>query len=112
MTAFHHEMKSERRTDAAGLVELRYLDELRRRVAWQADAAAVLRARAARAPRAPVDPLALPDLFRIVESRPHAARAPEWRSFLAELQFLGDAEGRLPSSLERLVRVVFADLLD
>ena len=72
----------------------------------------LLRTRAARQAPVLVDPLQLSDLFRLVESRPHAPRAPEWRAFLAELQFLADADGRLPSWLERLVRVVLTDLLD
>jgi hypothetical protein len=110
MSALQHEDVP--RFDAAKLAELRYLDELRRRVAWQADAAALLRTRAARHAPLLVDPLELSDLFRLVESRPHAPRAREWRAFLAELQFLADADGRLPAWLERLVRVVLADLLD
>jgi hypothetical protein len=94
--------------DPATQAEERFLAELRQRVAWQSERAAALRAAAA-------DPVAdlrdLAALWRLVESRPDAPRAAEWRSFLIELRDLADESGRLPEFLERLVRVVLADLL-
>jgi hypothetical protein len=98
--------------EPATLVELRYLDELRRRVSWHADAADALRARARERSHEPVDVLDAAALERLVADRPHAPRAHEWRAFLGELRFLADTSGRLPANLERLVRVVLADLLD
>ena len=97
--------------DPATLAEARFLEDLRRRVSWQADAADVLRARASRVEREAVDPLDALALERLVAARPHAPRAREWRAFLIELRELADEEGRLPASLERLVRVVLNDLL-
>jgi hypothetical protein len=94
--------------DTAALVEERFLAELRARVAWQSDRAAALRAAVAD----PVpDPRDLGSLWRLVESRPDAPRAAEWRAFLIELRDLADERGRLPEYLERLVGVVLADLL-
>ena len=90
--------------------EARYLAELRRRVAWQSEAAARERAQAAHdAPvRDPLDPVALAAL---VEMHADDLRTPERRAFLAELEILIEDDGRLPASVEGLVRLVFADLL-
>jgi hypothetical protein len=96
-------------TDPAA-AEVRFLEDLRRRVAWQADEAARLRLRARR-PAAPVDLLDANALELLVHAHPEAPRAAEWRAFLAELRYLADDRGRLPAALERLVRVVLADLL-
>ena len=93
----------------AAAAEARFLEELRRRVAWQAEEAARQRVVV---PREPVDPLDAEALERLVQAHPNADRAAEWRSFLAELRYLADDQGRLPETLERLVRVVLADLLE
>jgi hypothetical protein len=94
----------------AAAAEERFLADLRERVAWQAEEAARLRAQ--ERPVAALDPLDADALERLVHAHPHALRNAEWRCFLADLRFLVDADGRLPASLERLVRVVFADLLE
>jgi hypothetical protein len=91
---------------SAEAAEERFLDELRRRVAWQAEQAARQR-EAAR----PKDPLDTTVLWRLVEEHDDALRQSEWRAFLAELHELTDANGRLPASFERLVRTVFGELL-
>lgn len=93
----------------AEAAEARFLADLRRRVAWQAEEAA--RQRVA----VPVEPLDLLDaraLEALVHAHPEAERAAEWRAFLAELRYLADDHGRLPATLERLVRIVLADLLE
>lgn len=94
--------------DPAALEE-QFLSELRRRVAWQAEAAARLRSGVA-AP-APPDPLDLAALRRLVAGRPELPRHREWSAFLDELEELADERGRLPELLEGLVTVVLADLL-
>jgi hypothetical protein len=88
--------------------ELRFLEEVRARVAWQADAASRLRGTIAE----PLDVLDVAALERLVAANADAPRAAEWLSFLDELAFLAEPGGRLPATLERLVRVVFADLLE
>jgi hypothetical protein len=93
----------------AEAAEARFLDELRRRVAWQAEEAS--RQRVA-VPATPLDLLDAGTLERLVEAHPEAGRAAEWRAFLVELRYLADDQGRLPATLERLVRVVLADLLE
>lgn len=93
----------------AEAAEARFLEELRRRVAWQAEEAS--RQRVA-VPREPLDLLDAGALERLVQAHPDAPRADEWRAFLVELRYLADDQGRLPATLERLVRVVFADLLE
>ena len=93
----------------AAAAEARFLEELRNRVSWQAAAAA--RQRVA-APAEPVDVLDAGALERLVQAHPDAPRADEWRAFLVELRYLADDQGRLPATLERLVRVVLADLLE
>lgn len=96
--------------ELAALAEKRFLDTVRRRVAWQAGEAA--RQRAVRLDQAPApDLLDVAVLARLLETRPDAPRAAEWRVFVAELQEIADAEGRLPAVIERLVRFVLADLL-
>jgi hypothetical protein len=94
----------------AALAETRFLDGVRRRVAWQADQAARLRA-LPRQPAAPLDVLDLNALCRLVAAVPAGPRTPEWTAFLEELCELAEPDGRLPEILERLVRVVFAELL-
>jgi hypothetical protein len=93
----------------AAAAEARFLDELRRRVSWQAEAAAQQRDAV---PAEPLDLLDAGELERLVQAHPDAERAAEWRAFLAELRYLADDQGRLPATLERLVRVVLADLLE
>lgn len=93
----------------AALAEQRFLDSVRRRVAWQSEQAARLRA-LPREPQ-PFDLLDLGALTRLVAGHPAAPRAAEWSAFLDELRELADENGRLPGILERLVRVVFAELL-
>lgn len=97
--------------DAAAVAEERFLAELRDRVAWQAHQAAVQRTQASPPPAEPVDVLDVLELMGIVERNSDEPRAAEWRAFLEELSFLADEGGRLPAALERLVRVVLADLL-
>jgi hypothetical protein len=96
-------------TVAPDELQERFLAGLRERVAWQAEVAARLRAEAAAAPR-PHDVLDLEVLHRLVDEAGGPRRA-EWRAFLAELDILGDRQGRLPPQLERLVRVVLGELL-
>ena len=91
--------------------EDRYLAQLRRRVAWQADRAASLRAASVAPDRAPFDLLDPLALAALIDTRPDDLRAPERRAFLVELAELVDEHGRLPSLVEGLVRLVFADLL-
>jgi hypothetical protein len=91
--------------------EQRFLEELRRRVAWQAEAVARLRAEQPPAP-APFDPLDFAALEGLVAANSAAPRAQEWQLFLEELEILVEADGRLPQLVERLVRVVFAELLE
>jgi hypothetical protein len=92
------------------VLEERFLAELRRRVSWQAEAAARLRGGAA-----PVTPrihvLDLRSLRELVDARPDAPRHREWSAFLDELDELAEPGHRLPKSLEGLVTVVLADLL-
>jgi len=88
--------------------EQRFLERLRERVAWQAEQAELQRTRQ----RETIDVLDAGTLERLVRGRPDAARNAEWRAFLAELRYLADDQGRLPAPLERLVRVVLADLLE
>jgi hypothetical protein len=98
-------------TFSVDAAEERYLAELRRRVAWQSEAAARERAQAAAQHvqlRDPLDPVALAAL---VEAHPDDIRTPERRAFLAELEILIEEDGRLPESVEGLIRLVFADLL-
>jgi hypothetical protein len=99
---------AEQRRAQAALAEERYLASVRRRVGWQAGRAEQLRA-AERAPE--LDVLDVAALRRLVDAHPEAPRAAEWRAFLAELAELADTRGRLPEVLERLVRVVLAELL-
>jgi hypothetical protein len=94
----------------AAEAEVRFLEELRSRVAWQAEEAARLRLRAG-TPAPSVDLLDANALELLVHAHPEAPRAAEWRAFLAELRYLADDRGRLPATLERLIRVVLADLL-
>lgn len=98
--------------DEAVAAEERFLVIVRRRVAWQAEAAARLRGHAVAAQGPSVDVLQLATLERLVAARAELPRAAEWRAFLDELEFLVDQDGRLPDSLERLVRVVLAELLE
>ena len=94
----------------AALAEARFLDSVRRRVAWQAEQAARLRA-LPRAPRTPLDLLDVAVLERLVAEHPTAPRAAEWRAFVGELRELAGADGRLPEIVDRLVAVVFDELL-
>lgn len=89
--------------------ELRFLEEVRARVAWQAEKAARLREPAS-VPA--LDVLDVAVLERLVAAAPDAPRAGEWRLFVAELREVASPTGRLPENLERLVRVVLGDLLD
>jgi hypothetical protein len=89
--------------------EQRFLEQVRQRVAWQAEAASRLRGGP---PERVLDVLDLATLTRLVEAHADAPRGAEWRLFLDELAFLADASGRLPATLERLVRVVLADVLE
>jgi hypothetical protein len=102
-------------TDAVALhpaaqAEARFLEQLRRRVSWQAEQAGRLRtdAVAGHVLHDPLDPVALAAL---IETRPADVRAPERRAFLAELEVLIEEDGRLPAMVEGLVRLVFSDLL-
>lgn len=94
----------------AAAAEERFLAELRQRVAWQAEEAERQRGTPVRSSH--VDVLEAATLDRLVSANPDAPRAAEWRSFLGELRYLTDDQGRLPAQLERLVRVVFAELLE
>jgi hypothetical protein len=93
------------------LAEERFLESLRRRVSWQAEQAARQRAHAVASRPVALDPLDPAALAALIETRPDDVRAPEWRAFLAELDVLIEADGRLPASIEGLVRLVFTDLL-
>lgn len=97
--------------DEAVAAEQRFLDDLRGRVAWQSEMAARLRTGSAGRTE-PIDVLDADVLERLIAAHPEAPRNAEWRCFLAELRFLAGDDGRLPSSLERLVRAVLADLLE
>lgn len=97
-------------SEQALAAEERFLEELRQRVGWQVSEAARQRARERVAE--PIDVLDADALGRLVRAHPEAPRAAEWRCFLAELRYLAADDGRLPASLERLVRVVLADLLE
>jgi hypothetical protein len=92
-------------------LEDRFLAELRRRVAWQAEAAARLRSGQAAPVEPRVDVLDLRVLRRLVDGRPEAARHREWSAFLDELEELAEPGRRLPATLEGLVTVVLSDLL-
>jgi hypothetical protein len=94
----------------AALAEARFLDSVRRRVAWQAEQAARLRA-IPRAPKPPLDLLDVSVVERLLAEHASAPRAAEWAAFLEELRELADENGRLPDIVDRLVAVVFADLL-
>jgi hypothetical protein len=94
----------------AAAAEERFLEAIRARIAWQVEQAGRLRA-VERQPGAALDVLDVAALAWLVEQRPEAQRAPEWRAFIGELHELADEDGRLPDALERLVRVVFAELL-
>lgn len=91
-------------------LEERFLAELRDRVAWPAAQAARIRAEGAPVATR-IDVLEMATLRAIVDANGGRPRAREWRSFLTELEVLADTSGRLPGQLERLVRVVLADLL-
>lgn len=97
--------------ESAAAAEERFLAELRERVAWQADVAARLREEAA-APPPEVDALDANALARLIDAHPDSTRHAEWSVFLGELRYLAGDDGRLPASLERLVRVVLGDLLE
>ena len=94
--------------DDAAAAELRFLETLRDRVAWPARRAAELRSMQ---PAPPFDVLEFRALTRLVDAHPYARRFAEWRMLLDELEPLVEPDGRLPAMLERLVFVVFADLL-
>jgi hypothetical protein len=94
--------------DADDLQE-RFLASLRDRVAWQARQAERIRNAVPTATR--LDVLQIDELRRLVDAEGDRPRTREWQSFLAELDVLADDDGRLPAQLERLVRVVLADLL-
>jgi hypothetical protein len=98
-------------TTSPDLAEQRFLESLRRRVTWQSEEAERQRAAAIAAYPAQHDPLDPAALAALIETRPDDVRAPERRAFLAEMEVLIEEDGRLPSSLEGLVRLVFADLL-
>jgi hypothetical protein len=97
--------------EGAVAAEQRFLDGLRRRVAWQAHAAARLRAERPPA-QGTVDVLDVAALERLLAAHASALRAREWRLFLDELVEIADPGDRLPPLLERLVRVVFGELLE
>lgn len=94
--------------DADELQE-RFLTSLRDRVAWQARQAERIRNAVPAAMR--LDVLQIDELRRLVDAEGDRPRTREWQSFLSELDVLADDAGRLPAQLERLVRVVLADLL-
>jgi hypothetical protein len=96
--------------DPAACAESQFLEQLRRRVSWQAEQAARQRTDAVAdyVVHDPLDPVALAAL---IETRPDDVRAPERRAFLAELDVLIEEDGRLPVTVEGLVRLVFSDLL-
>jgi hypothetical protein len=110
MPAVESRPSAEETAAQASLAEQRFLDSVRRRVAWQAEQAARLRA-LPREPAAPPDLLDLRVLEKLLVAAPVAPRTAEWTAFLEELRELADDDGRLPEVLERLVSVVFADLL-
>ena len=112
----------------------RYLELLRRRVAWQADAAYGRREpeavaepeahvepqqRPLQQPPADVPPLrrgAIPTLWQLeclVAERGASFpdREPEWRAYLFQLRQHADTLGCLPESLGAVVETAFADLL-
>ena len=95
--------------DADELQE-RFLAELRARVGWQAAVAAERRAveRAQPPSRDLRDPHVL---ARLVDEHADNPRAAEWRALIAELEPIVESDGRLPAMLDRLVSVVFADVL-
>lgn len=90
---------------AAAAAQARYLDAVRRRVAWQAEAAdrRVLPVRQG-------SPLDLRWLEQRVAAMSHDPRADEWHAYLEELRPHAGADGRLPKQLESLVRSVFGGL--
>ena len=90
-------------------LQQRFLDDLRERVAWQSRVADERRA-AERARPPAIDVLDIATLRRLVESHPDSPRNAEWRVLLCELEPIAET-GRLPEMLERLVTVVFAELL-
>jgi hypothetical protein len=92
-------------------LEERFLAELRRRVAWQSEAAARMREGLGAPAATKVDVLDLFVLRRLVDGRPDAPRHREWSAFLDELEELAEPGRRLPATLEGLVTVVLADLL-
>lgn len=94
----------------AALAEERFLASVRRRVAWQAEEAARLRALPA-PPIGTFDVLDVGSLDRLLAGHTPGPRTAEWTAFLTELHDVSDDEGRLPEIVERLVRVVFAELL-
>ena len=96
--------------EQAASAEARFLEAVRRRVAWQAERAAAQREQA-RAPKEPLDLLDVDVLVRLVSTGPTSSRTAEWTAFVGELLELVDDDGRLPDTLERLVRVVLADLI-
>jgi hypothetical protein len=94
--------------DADELQE-RFLTSLRDRVAWQARQAERIRNVPPPSPR--LDVLQIDQLRALVDAEAERPRTREWQAFLAELDVLTDDAGRLPAQLERLIRVVLADLL-
>ena len=98
--------------------ERRYLDELRRRIAWQAEAAHARDEReAAVAPvRDAPPPRSAPTLWELEAlARRHAAEYPEcaeeWSSTLYALRPYAEPDGRLPAELRPVVEAAFGALL-
>lgn len=108
LAAVEPAVAAEERAAQAAQAELRFLESIRRRVAWQVEQAVRLRSAD---DDAPLDLLDIGSLWQLVEAHPHEPRAREWRAFLAELREIADDDGRLPDFLERLVSVVFGELL-
>ncbi len=87
--------------------EARFLDELRRRVAWQAEAA-YPKLPSQRPPRR-----TLADLERLVAERGHEFpdRVDEWRWQICYLRFHAAADGSLPPAFDGFVDAAFSGLV-
>ena len=93
---------------AAAEAERQFLEELRRRVAWQAEAAYP-----ELAPPPPPRRWSIPRLERLVGERGHEfpERVDEWRWQLRYLRFHASADGSLPREFDGFVESAFSGLV-